>query len=449
MRKTFGSELNGGLSSTNSIPEVWVMPGICLPAVWSHRIFFKDSFKSKKTKQTSLLSLVPKALGSALFFAMVLFFPPTAFSADLTLAWAPNSEADLEGYGVYFKKDAPGPPYDLFGNVALEELSETGNPAFTLTGLQKGSRYYITLTAYDTSGNESDYADPVCAQVGDQIVPCDTMDGSVSLNEWVYYRIDTSDADSQVVIELFNLSADVDLYVQAGSEPTLTNYFCRPYLNGTNAETCTLTTSGATTWFIGVHGYRAGSFTVKTTVSTSGGGSQVTLGASYSVDAKSNGAKYYHDGSDWVGRSSSGVLRAVNLWDISGIDPGWDITAVEVRFFIESKAGSTGPISVVRYGSSHGEDDPRSDSGAVVYNKSGGSQYATFPEPSAGAWTGWVNLGDGAAADIEWCRDNGRKIWSAGLKASATVEGSTTVRHIDLPEDNEATKAELRITYAQ
>jgi hypothetical protein len=152
------------------------MSGFCLPSVSSHFIFFQDSSKPKKTIQNKLLYLLPRALGSGLFFLMILFFPLIAFPADLTLAWDPNTEPDLEGYGVYFKKDAPGPPYDLFGNVALPELSDPANPSFTLTGLQKGSRYYITLTAYDTAGNESGYADPVCAEIGDQIVPCASAD---------------------------------------------------------------------------------------------------------------------------------------------------------------------------------------------------------------------------------------------------------------------------------
>ena len=118
-------------------------------------------------------------------------------------------------------------------------------------------------------------------------------------------------------------------------------------------------------------------------------------------------------------------------------------------FTLKAKPDRPGTISVVRYGSSHGEDDPRSDSGAVAYSKSGGSQYATLPEPSSGAWTGWVNLGNVAAADLEWCRDNGRTIWSVGLKASAAVEAGTTVRHVEFSENNEAMNAELRITYTQ
>ena len=116
---------------------------------------------------------------------------------------------------------------------------------------------------------------------------------------------------------------------------------------------------------------------------------------------------------------------------------------------LKAKPESTGDISVGRYGSSHGEDDPRSDSGALVYSKSAGSGYASFPEPSSGSWTGWVNLGDTAASDLTWCRDNGKSIWSVGLKASAAVEAGTTANHVDFSEDNEVTNAEIRITYKQ
>ena len=176
---------------------------------------------------------------------------------------------------------------------------------------------------------------------------------------------------------------------------------------------------------------------------------QVTLGANYSMEVKNDGSKYYHDGSDWVGRGNTGVLRTATRWDISSIDPAWDIVTVEVRFFAEDKTGVPGSISVGRYGSSHGEDDPSSDSGALVYSKSAGSGYASFPEPSSGSWTGWVNLGATAASDLTWCRDNAKSIWSVGLKASAAVEGGTTPNHVDLSEDNEVTNAEIRITYTQ
>ena len=187
---------------------------------------------------------------------------------------------------------------------------------------------------------------------------------------------------------------------------------------------------------------------VTSSVTISGGAElQVTLEATYSVDVGNGGAKYYHDGNDWVGRGNSGILRTVNRWNIASIDPSWDIVSVEVRFYTESKTGSPGALSITRYGSSHGEDNPESDTGSVAYTKSAGSVYASLPEPSSGSWTGWINLGTAAVSDILWCRDNGISTWSLGLKASDTVEASTTVRHADFSEDNETNDAEIRITY--
>ena len=119
-----------------------------------------------------ILSLHRLVLSGCLCVLVLLFLVAPALSADVTLAWDPNSEADLEGYGVYFKLGASGPPYDLFGYVTLQELNDPDNPAFAVTGLAKGSNYYFAVTAYDTAGNESGYSTPVCAQIGDQILPC-------------------------------------------------------------------------------------------------------------------------------------------------------------------------------------------------------------------------------------------------------------------------------------
>lgn len=117
-------------------------------------------------------SLHRLVLSGCLCLLGIFFLAAPALSADVTLAWDPNSEVDLEGYGVYFKLGASGPPYDLFGYVALQELNDPDNPAFAVTGLEKGSSYYFAVTAYDTAGNESGYSTPVCAQIGDQILPC-------------------------------------------------------------------------------------------------------------------------------------------------------------------------------------------------------------------------------------------------------------------------------------
>jgi secreted trypsin-like serine protease len=49
-------------------------------------------------------------------------------------------------------------------------------------------------------------------------------------------------------------TGDADLYVRQGSQPTTSSYTCRPYLNG-NAETCTINSPVAGTWYVSVRGY--------------------------------------------------------------------------------------------------------------------------------------------------------------------------------------------------
>ena len=119
-----------------------------------------------------LLSVDWKTLSAGLYFSILTLLPSSALAADVTLAWNPNSEDHVEGYGVYFSQDDSGPPYNLFGYVALNELSDSSSPAFTVTGLENGARYYFAVTAFDTAGNESDFSNSVCADVGDVITPC-------------------------------------------------------------------------------------------------------------------------------------------------------------------------------------------------------------------------------------------------------------------------------------
>jgi len=145
-------------------------------AMVSRPPLIKASPISQNTRQSRPATLALRALGSGLFFLLFVLCASPAFGVDLTLAWDPNTESDLEGYGVYFRKGAPGPPYDLFGYVATAELDDPTNPSFTITGLTQGARYYIALTAYDTAGAESAYSSSVCAEVGDTIVPCSSAD---------------------------------------------------------------------------------------------------------------------------------------------------------------------------------------------------------------------------------------------------------------------------------
>lgn len=68
------------------------------------------------------------------------------YLSQVTLTWAPNTEADLAGYKLYYGT--------VSGNY--DTVVNAGNQAYyTLSGLVSGQVYYISVTSYDLSGNES------------------------------------------------------------------------------------------------------------------------------------------------------------------------------------------------------------------------------------------------------------------------------------------------------
>ncbi|MCB2170018.1 MAG: fibronectin type III domain-containing protein, partial [Deltaproteobacteria bacterium] len=85
---------------------------------------------------------------------LLIVFPTTVFAASVTLRWQPNSEPDISGYNLYY--GAESREYALpipVGNVS----------SFTVNNLVEGNTYYFSLTAVDTSGNESGYSYEVSA----------------------------------------------------------------------------------------------------------------------------------------------------------------------------------------------------------------------------------------------------------------------------------------------
>jgi len=96
--------------------------------------------------------------------------------ASVTVAWdqtTTNADGtpctDLAGYKIYYDTDGSGAPYNGTGitegdspiSVPVASLADPTNPQFVLSGLGSGITYYITVTSYDTSGNESGYSNEV------------------------------------------------------------------------------------------------------------------------------------------------------------------------------------------------------------------------------------------------------------------------------------------------
>ncbi len=77
---------------------------------------------------------------------------------EVDLSWSMNSETDLGGYRVY-RSEEQGTRGDLLTQEIL--LS----PAYRDTSVQRGRRYWYTVTAVDRNGNESASSDSVVAEV--------------------------------------------------------------------------------------------------------------------------------------------------------------------------------------------------------------------------------------------------------------------------------------------
>ena len=70
---------------------------------------------------------------------------------SVSIFWLPSPIGDLAGYKVYFDSDLSGFPYSDTVDVGLDTTH-------TLTNLTIGTTYYISVTCYDNSGEESWYS---------------------------------------------------------------------------------------------------------------------------------------------------------------------------------------------------------------------------------------------------------------------------------------------------
>jgi hypothetical protein len=116
-------------------------------------VFFVHVFELWRYKQQKLGSIKLKheflpAFGCFILGLLFFFTFPAidAFAGSVTLAWDPNTESDLAGYNLYYGTN-PG----IYGSpINAGKVTQ-----YSVSGLLENTTYYFSLTAYDTSGNES------------------------------------------------------------------------------------------------------------------------------------------------------------------------------------------------------------------------------------------------------------------------------------------------------
>ncbi|WP_305885089.1 S8 family serine peptidase [Pleionea sp. CnH1-48] len=113
-------------------------------------------------------------------------------------------------------------------------------------------RYYVMLRAYSTFDNVQLVADyTVSGGGGGSFEETNLSD---SQGQWKHYTLNVGAGVSTLTAEMSGGSGDGDLYVRYGSEPTTSQYNCRPYRWGNN-ETCTINNPQSGTWYISIRAY--------------------------------------------------------------------------------------------------------------------------------------------------------------------------------------------------
>ncbi|MFT4180074.1 MAG: M4 family metallopeptidase [Thermomonas sp.] len=147
--------------------------------------------------------------------------------------------------------------YVKFGSAPTDSSYDcrpykSGNAETCTIASPSAGTYHVRLKAYSSFTGVSlvgDYTTGGGGGSGDSVVL-----PTVSTGNWSQSYTLAVAAGKTATIGISGGTGDADLYVRAGSDPTTSSYTCRPYKSG-NSETCTLTPTTATTYYIKVRAY--------------------------------------------------------------------------------------------------------------------------------------------------------------------------------------------------
>ena len=143
--------------------------------------------------------------------------------------------------------------------------SSQQNPSHTYTS---AGTYGWSMTASAGGQNCSKSGSITVSQASDVAL----SDGvpysdTLSAGNWKYYYIDVPDGKG-LTADLYDMTADADLYIGIGYKPTKEQNDCHSFHLGTAAENCVIPPGHAGRYWIGVYSSAAASYKVKATLSS-------------------------------------------------------------------------------------------------------------------------------------------------------------------------------------
>lgn len=133
-----------------------------------------------------------KSIAITLGVFAAMFQANAALAGSATLTWNANTEPDLAGYKVYYGTSART---DSCPQGGYQTTLNVGNvTTYTLNNLTDGQTYYFSVTAFDTSNNESCFSN----EVSKLIVPSPTYNNAsfaVLAADWMQTKTSTADVN--------------------------------------------------------------------------------------------------------------------------------------------------------------------------------------------------------------------------------------------------------------
>lgn len=218
----------------------------------------------------------------------------------------------------------------------------------------------------------------------------DGMNAPVYGGTWRYYYADLGSGNGQLVVDLFDVSGDVTLFVRHGSKPTYSLYTCYDYdYYELPNRRCVITAPAAGRWWIGVNNDDTGPIQYSVRASWGSGTDQalangVPLGDYVSDSSPGMGWKYYFV--DLAGGSSELVVNLRNL-------------SADADLF-------------VRFGAKPDRSNYHCTSAAT----GAGDERCTIAQPQAGRW--WIGVNNFSAgtvtytAEAEWASADGSDFYT-------------------------------------